>query len=95
MGYNRAWSFVMAGGAAEAVWPAVMKVFTDMSDWTVAAAAFLFSCIATLLLYFGIRGGTPVGPSYAVWVGIGAGGVTAIDAAFLGQTFSGWGYLCI
>lgn len=93
MRYNRAWLFVISGGIVEAVWPALMNVSDGLTDFAAAALGFLFSVVATLLLYMGLHRGLPVGPSYATWVGIGVAGITAIDIVAFGLSLNLLQYL--
>lgn len=72
-----------------------MNLSGGMSDIAVSVAALGFSAAATIFLYMGLSRGLPVGPSYAVWVGIGVAGIVVIDVLVFGKAFSAWAYLCL
>ena len=78
---SRSWIWILIGGLFETVW----AVFMKMSDgftvllYTVLTIAFLFVSVG--FLNIGLKRGLPVGPAYAVWVGIGA--ITSVIAGMV------------
>ncbi len=68
------WIYVLAGGLFETAWAITIKLMDGFRspEWLVPTAVFLL--ISTLLLNKGLKAGLPAGPSYSVWVGIGAVG---------------------
>ena len=68
--------------------------FTDI-PWTVATLIMIV--ISTLLLNKGLKSGLPMGPCYAVWVGIGAIGSIIIGLVAFGETLNilGWAFLAV
>ena len=91
--FNRGWLWVFAGGVLEAVYPALLNLSHGLSEIAVSVLAFAFSILATILLNFGLKRDLPIGPSYAVWVGIGVGGIVIIDALFFGEVFCALSYV--
>lgn len=92
---QRAWLWVIAGGAAETVWATTMRLSCGFTDilFDILTALFLF--ISMLFLNRGFRAGLPTGPCYAVWVGIGAVGSVLVGAFLLGEALDPVGWLCI
>jgi quaternary ammonium compound-resistance protein SugE len=76
---NRLWLYVFVGGLFETAWATTMKFSETFSDpfWTVVTIAIL--PISVIFLYKALDGGLPTGPSYAVWVGIGAVGAVIVS----------------
>lgn len=78
---SSSWIWVLIGGLFETVWAVFMKMsdgFTVL-PYTVLTIAFLFVSVG--FLNIGLKRGLPVGPAYAVWVGIGA--ITSVIAGML------------
>ena len=90
---NRYWGWVIVGGVLEAVYPAVMGLSDGLSDLQMGILAFALSILATVVFNFGLKGDIPIGPAYAVWVGIGVAGIALIDIVFFGVVFSSLSYL--
>lgn len=69
---SRAWLWVLIGGLFETTWAVFMKMSNGFTDvfYTVLTLIFLFVSVG--FLNKGLKAGLPVGPCYAVWVGIGA-----------------------
>ena len=88
---NTAWLWVLLGGVFETGWAAGMKMSQQFTDIPWTAATLVMIVISTLLLNKGLKSGLPMGPCYAVWVGIGA-----IGLAF-GETLNilGWAFLAV
>lgn len=94
---NTAWLWVLLGGVFETGWAAGMKMSQQFTDipWTVATLIMIV--ISTLLLNKGLKSGLPMGPCYAVWVGIGAIGSIIIGLVAFGETLNilGWAFLAV
>ena len=67
-----AWLWILLGGVFETGWASGMKMSNEFTDipWTIATLVMIV--ISVLLLNKGLKAGLPMGPCYAVWVGIGA-----------------------
>jgi len=89
----RGWFWVLAGGVLEAVYPAILNLSGGLTEFTATVAGFVVSVMATILLNFGLKTGLPMGPSYAVWVGTGVGGLVIIDYVFFGEVFGFLAYV--
>jgi quaternary ammonium compound-resistance protein SugE len=82
-----AWLYLLAAGLLEIVWATALKHtegFTRLgpSALTIAAAAASFFLLALALKAL------PVGTAYAIWVGIGVGGVAIFGIVVLGEAVS-------
>lgn len=66
------WFYVIIGGLFETAWAVTIKLMDGFRspEWLIPTAVFLLA--STLLLNKGIKMGLAAGPSYSVWVGIGA-----------------------
>lgn len=76
---NKLWIYIIVGGIFETAWATTMNfsnVFTD-PFWTIVTIAIL--PISVIFLYKALEGGLPTGPSYSVWVGIGAIGAVVVS----------------
>lgn len=76
---NKLWLYIFIGGVFETLWATTMSfsnTFTDLF-WTVVTIVIL--PISVIFLYKALDGGLPTGPSYAVWVGIGAIGAVIVS----------------
>ncbi|WP_143758771.1 SMR family transporter [Desulforamulus ruminis] len=78
---NKAWTFVLLGGALEIVWASGFKY--EQIPWLAVIGSLLFSfdliIRATKVL--------PVGTVYAVFAGIGTIGTTVVEAVITPETF--------
>ena len=65
------WIWIALGGLFEASWAVTLNMSDCFTDplWTMATIIINFVSIS--FLYKGLREGTPVGGSYAVWTGCG------------------------
>lgn len=89
-----AWALVLFGGVFETVWAYFLHEcdgFTDIPN-TILAIVFIF--VSTYFLNRGLKAGLPVGPCYAVWVGIGAIGSIIVDIVIFDKMLSiiGWAF---
>lgn len=94
---NTAWLWVLLGGVFETGWATGMKMSQQFTDipWTIATLVMIV--ISTLLLNKGLKSGIPMGPCYAVWVGIGAVGSIIMGILVFGETLNilGWAFLVV
>lgn len=94
---NTAWLWVLLGGVFETGWATGMKMSQQFTDipWTIATLGMIV--ISTLLLNKGLKSGIPMGPCYAVWVGIGAVGSIIMGILVFGETLNilGWAFLVV
>ena len=94
---NTAWLWVLLGGVFETGWATGMKMSQQFTDipWTIATLVMIV--ISTLLLNKGLKSGIPMGPCYAVWVGIGAVGSIIMGILVFGETLNilGWPFLAV
>ena len=92
---NAAWLWVLIGGVFETLWATTMDLsecFTDLF-WT--AVTILIMPISVVFLNRGLKMGLPTGPSYSVWVGIGAIGSVVVGMMLFGEFPNLVGYLCL
>lgn len=82
-----AWTMLLIAGLLEIVWATAMKesegftrLWPSIIGVTVSLASFVMLALALRHL--------PLGTAYAVWVGIGAVGVTIAGMAYYGETAS-------
>ena len=92
---QRAWLWVIVGGATETVWATTMRLSCGFTDVLFDVLTAVFLLISMLFLNRGFRAGLPTGPCYAVWVGIGAVGSVLVGAFLLGEALDPVGWLCI
>lgn len=92
---QRAWLWVVAGGAAETVWATTMKLSNGFTDIVFDALTVVFLVVSMLFLNRGFRAGLPTGPCYAVWVGIGAVGSVLAGVLLFGEVLGMVGWLCV
>ena len=82
-----AWTLLLIAGVLEIVWATAMKdshgftrLWPSVIGVTVSLASFVMLALALRHL--------PLGTAYAVWVGIGAVGVTLAGMVYFGETAS-------
>lgn len=92
---NKAWWWVIAGGILEMGWASTMKMSEGFTDILYTALTIILLVSSTILLSRGMKAGLPTGPCYAVWVGIGAMGVTLMGVFFFGETLDLFGWMCM
>lgn len=94
---NKAWWWVIAGGLLEMGWASTMKLSEGFTDIVYSALTIILLVSSTVLLSRGMKEGLPTGPCYAVWVGIGAMGVTLTGVLFFGDRLDimGWGCMIL
>ncbi len=76
---NKLWIYIFIGGIFETIWATTMSLSNTFTDpfWTVVTIVVL--PVSVILLYKALDKGLPTGPSYAVWVGIGAIGAVIVS----------------
>ncbi len=89
-----AWAMLAAAGLLEIVWATALKEshgFTRLGPAALAVVAAIasFAVLAVALQRL------PVGTAYAVWVGIGAGGLAIVDMVHFGDTATPQRLACI
>ena len=90
---NPAWFWVILGGVVEAIYTTFMGLADGLNDLMYTMLGLGFSIVGTLLLNEGLKRDLPVGPSYAVWVGVGVGGAAIADILVFANGLSVLGYL--
>lgn len=92
-----AWAWVLIGGLLETVWATTMSLSGGFTDILYTALTLVFLVLSTVCLNNGLKAGLPVGPCYAVWVGIGAICSVLVDTLIFGHMLSiiGWGFLAM
>ncbi len=76
---NKLWIYIFIGGVFETAWATTMSFSNTFPDpfWTFVTMAIM--PISVIFLYKALNGGLPTGPSYSVWVGIGAVGAVIVS----------------
>lgn len=76
---NKLWAYILIGGVFETAWATTMRLSETFTDpfWTFVTIAII--PISIIFLYKALNGGLPTGPSYSVWVGIGAIGAVVVS----------------
>ena len=90
---SHAWLFILMGGMVEMVWAVFMKMSDGFTDPLYTALTIIFLFVSVALLNMGLKRGLPVGPSYAVWVGIGAVMSVISGIVLFGESLSFLGYI--
>lgn len=82
-----AWIYLLGAGLLEIVWATAIKYAGGFTRFwpsvigiTAATASFIFLALALRTL--------PIGTAYAIWVGIGVGGVAVFGMVALGEPAS-------
>lgn len=94
---NAAWALVLFGGVFETVWAYFLHECDGFTDIPYTILAIIFIFVSTYFLNRGLKAGLPVGPCYAVWVGIGAIGSIIVDILVFDRMLSivGWAFLAM
>lgn len=82
-----AWVLLVVAGLLEIVWATALKESDGFSRWGPGAIGIIVAAVSFVLLSAALRS-LPVGTAYAVWVGIGALGVTVAGIVALGEPAS-------
>lgn len=75
------WLKIIIGAVFEVVWVVGLTHSSNVLEWIVTLIAIVIS----FYLLITASKALPVGTSYAVYVGLGATGVTIVDFVFFGQ----------
>lgn len=78
------WLYLAAAGALEIVWASSLKLSEGFSRPLFSAVAILSAIVSFALLALALRT-LPVGTAYAIWVGIGVGGVALFGVLILNE----------
>lgn len=81
------WILLVAAGLLEIVWVAALRAAQGFTQPAPAALAIVAAGSSFTLLALALRH-LPLGLAYAVWVGIGAGGVALYGMLALGEAAS-------
>lgn len=89
------WYWVLSGGIFEAVWALCMKLTDGFRDpfWDIMTGIFIV--VSVYFLNRGLKAGLPMGPCYAVWVGIGAICSTIGGILVFGETLGPMSWICL
>lgn len=89
-----AWTLLVVAGLLEIVWAIALKQADGFTRLWPSVMGVTLSLVSFLLLAFALRQ-LAVGTAYAVWVGIGAVGVTIAGIVYYGEPASTVRLLCI
>lgn len=78
------WALLVAAGLLEIVWAAALRAAQGFTLFWPSAIGIAGAVMSFVLLALALRH-LPLGPAYAVWVGIGAGGVALYGIVALGE----------
>lgn len=81
-GRTRAWAVLLAAGLLEVAWSLALSAANGLERPGWAVVGFALAVTSLGMLTCALRK-LPVGTAYAVWVGIGTVGVTAVGMLFL------------
>ncbi|MFD0959637.1 DMT family transporter [Paenibacillus chungangensis] len=79
-----AWVYVILAGVIEIFWVIGLKKASNALEWVAVIAAIAIS----FLLLFKAFKSLPVGTVYAVFTGLGAGGIVLSEIFLFGEPFS-------
>ncbi|WP_132878724.1 DMT family transporter [Tamaricihabitans halophyticus] len=82
-----AWALLLVAALLELVWAAALKLGDGFSRLLPSAVGLLVAASSLVLLAVVLRI-LPMGTAYAVWVGIGAGGVALTGMVWFGEAVS-------
>lgn len=89
-----AWVLLVTAGLLELVWATALKQSDGFTRLGPSIVGVTVSLVSFALLALALRH-LPVGTAYAVWVGIGAVGVTLAGIVYLGEAVTLPRLLCI
>ena len=82
-----AWTLLLIAGVLEIIWATAMKESEGFTRLWPSVIGVTVSLASFVLLALALRH-LPLGTAYAVWVGIGAVGVTIAGMVYFGETAS-------
>jgi quaternary ammonium compound-resistance protein SugE len=82
-----AWVYLFIAGALEIVWATALKYSEGFTRLWPSVIGIVAATVSFVLLTLALRD-LPVGTAYAIWVGIGVGGVALFGMAALGEPVS-------
>lgn len=82
-----AWAILIAAGLLEIVWAMALKQTDGFTQFWPSVLAVGAALVSFIMLSVSLRS-LPVGTAYAVWVGIGAVGVSIAGIVALGEQAS-------
>ena len=82
-----AWTILLIAGFLEIIWATAMKESEGFTRLWPSVIGVTVSLASFVLLALALRS-LPLGTAYAVWVGIGAVGVTIAGMVYFGETAS-------
>jgi quaternary ammonium compound-resistance protein SugE len=89
-----AWAMLVAAGLLEILWATAMKESEGFTRLWPSVIGITSSLVSFVVLALALKH-LPVGSAYAVWVGIGAGGVAVVGILHFGDAFTPLRLLCI
>lgn len=94
---NHNWLWILVGGVFETGWATGMKMSDSFTNipWTIATLILIVCSVH--FLNKGLKAGLPMGPCYAVWVGIGAVGSIIVGLVVFNEMLNiiGWIFLVV
>ncbi|MEH6944195.1 DMT family transporter [Bacillus sp. JJ722] len=78
------WIYVIIAGIIEIFWVIGLKTASSPLEWSVVVIGIAIS----FFLLFKAYAKLPVGTVYAIFTGIGAGGIVLTETLFFGEPFS-------
>jgi quaternary ammonium compound-resistance protein SugE len=78
------WLYLLAAGLLEIAWATSLKLSAGFTRFWPSAFGVAAALVSFGLLVLALKT-LPVGTAYAVWAGIGVGGVAALGVLFLGE----------
>jgi len=79
-----AWTALFLSGICEVIWAFFMKRSEGFTLFWPTVISLSTTLLGFLLLAYAMRS-LPLGPTYAIWTGIGAVGTFVLGIAFLGE----------
>ena len=89
-----AWILLVIAGLLEVVWASAMKESEGFARLWPSVLGVIVALLSFIVLALSLAD-LPVGTAYAVWVGIGAVGVTIAGTVYFGEAASPQRLLCI
>ena len=100
---NHHWLWILVGGVFETGWATGMKMSESFTNipWTIITLILIVCSVhflnKGLKVNKGLKAGLPMGPCYAVWVGIGAVGSIIVGLVVFNEMLNilGWAFLVV